>query len=782
MKKFSKIFTFVLLLSSIVLPFIPIVATAQEEEEPIIFRVAASALPGDWDPAISDGYNVVYGSYFFYACEYPWAGNAYYFAGLANKTKEEEWKPILTTSWDTEFRDEEPNAAGFNSTGGRLSITHTLREGVKFHDGSNWNATVMKWNIDRLYIITGNLTGDGDQRNLPNLWDDEDAWAPYYSESFNMSEYDDTFAGYIIGNDTHYPGVTADANGVVSNPNPYGLDASGAKILYAPFDKFPIIREVQIVESKPSGGKVKVIYNRWNTYGGPGGLWTPQISYAAYHKNYTAQGIYGYENGVKDDKNPTIVDHLIGTGPYKFVVHSETASPAGGHMLKNEDYWNKTALEADGWFDVDRREVVNFPTGQLGKDSQNTAILTHAIDYCYDSMYMPVDYDAVMANPNIDYIEDYPSEYMTQITLNCINETWWMDIEGWRTTSLPDDYPSDKAPAGGIPRALREAMSYAFDYDKMINTVLDGRAVRGGRVVGDGSVFYNESVPMAEYDLKYAREILLTTEEDNYTLTPTAFNYNFSELCADRGLTASSTDAEWQNVADSDDPIFVLDFYWDDAHEDLKNVLQESLANIGVALKDPTGATNKVPTIIWDTVRTYWLLTFDGSHSIWSAHAWVMDYNYPRSIPEGWVHANYYEPPSYLEDNYFPEWNFGFCYDDDINYWIDVMYMSDPHRKLEVISKIANKECNELYSMIWCYQAKGGACLWKDWEALMTTNRLGERTFYWGGAPSTHLLRYVGLPEEPPLIPGNPLIITLTISAISMLGIIYALMRKKKLS
>ena len=829
MNKTKKSLAFFLLLSSIILPLLPAITVAQEDT--VVFKHAASALPDEWDPAVTDWYNVIWGSYGVYATEVLIGQNAAYTAGTTGPI-EDEWIGQLATDWNLTRRVEEENDSGFNNTGGIESAVFKLREGVTFHDGSDWNATVAKWNIDRINLVAGNYTGlceataDNDaEGNLMHTIVLED-YKPYWSDNWNMTAagYDspnlgmsppailpdvNDYAWYNLGDNASLVdyGDAVNAlilpNNTLRNPAPYGgWDfVSAAAIHYAPYDRYPIINRVEIMDNKQSGGTIRVFYNQWTVSGLTGGVNHPMISYHSYRKNYTTRGIYGYENGVDDPRNAGPVTHMLGTGPYYYVEHDETGTPAGGYMLKFEDYWNKTALEADGWFDVDRFEIINFPTGSLGEDAKNTAMLTHAIDFAYDSMYMPLDYDAIQAEDRIRYESTGPTTYKTNIVLNSINETWWAWpwADGWRQGFYP--LAGDK-PAGGVPRALRKSMGYAFNYDLMIHTVLDDRAVRGGGVIGAQNIYFNETLDdpeyLAHYNLTKAREILLTTETDIsgevYTgiglangYNPPADLYNFSKMCADRSLTAMSTDQDWQYVADNN-PIFTVNFYWDSAHEDVKNVFLTSLRNIGCTLKDKTGATNRVTTIIWDTVRIGHLTTFDGTHSLFSCNAWVMDEDLPHASPElnlFWAHV---DPDKgrwrTLGSGGITSWhywgNYGFNFNADADYYNDRMWTSDPMERKQWISALAEVEQTVVYSKIWCYEAVGGWALWKDWEYFTIENRGGYQDGFYGGL-NIHMMNYVGLPEDYALIPGAPLVITLAISAVSMIGIVYAIMRRKKL-
>ena len=680
----------------------------------IYFKLGTIGSVGDWDAAINDGDNLLH-QYYAKNCleSLIWVPD-----------NSLDPKPNLATSWEFEYWSEENNSKGFVNRGGVKAIDITLREGVKFQDGSSWNATVAKWNIDRLFIISGNLTGNGDHRNLMSFWCNVEDKKPYFTLSWNMSEYD---ADGITFTPEQYAGYIIDENSTISNPNPYGgrESVSGFHLHHAPYDMYPIIRQVKIIDNYQFGGKIRVEFNDWNN-NGILTLQFPMISMKSY-KNYFDRGIYGYNNDIVDPKNPTLISHMIGSGPYLYVEHDEKGVPPGGYMLKNENYWNKTALEAEGWFDIDRLEIINFPTSQLGRDAKDTAMMTHALDYVIDeSQYCSLDYDAIITNHNINYIERGFSEDITQITLNCINETWWSWGSPYNYRDNISALYSDQGFPGGIPRALRKAMSFAFDYDAWINTMMDGRVVGGGGILGFGSLYHNSSIPLAKYNLTKAREILLTTADDPYTSQNI---YNFSKQCADRGLSQVSTDTEWMQIS-YENPIFLINFYYDSTHSDLEIILENSLRNIGVAVN-----STEIDefTLYNDILNTYWLSTFDGNHSIWSANAWVMEYSMSATTPEGSIEENYRDPnrgswrvdpwaPSMDPNfNWFPMQNFAFCYDEEIDNWLERIWFSNETGKMKWLNKIANKVQNEVYPMIYISQGLKASVLWKDWQ--MNFNR-----------------------------------------------------------
>ena len=262
-------------------------------------------------------------------------------------------------------------------------------------------------------------------------------------------------------------------------------------------------------------------------------------------------------------------------------------------------------------------------------------------------------------------------------------------------------------------------------------------------------------------------------------------------MCADRGLTASSTNAEWQNIANTN-PIYTLNFYWDSAHEDVKNVLLSSLRNIGCTLRDKTGVTNRVTTIIWDTVRIGHLATFDGEYGLFSCNAWVMDEHLPHSTPElnlFWAHSDpdkgRWRTGGAAGIASWHYWgNFGFNFDSYSDAMIDRMWATDKNTRKQYINELGRRVQTIVYPKIWAYEAKVGWALWKDWEVWTKPNREGLDTMMFSSNFVTYpaIYNYVGLPTEYQIIPGAPLLITLTVSAVSMIGIIYAIMRKKRLS
>ena len=245
MKIITKFLILGILIGSFLFPVIGVTADLEPTQTVNRFKIGLTGSPAeDWDIPITGAYGIV-DLWLQPACtEYLFGTNDAYDRGLSQGVyKSETYIPILATDWVFDFWPEEMNDQGFINRGGVANITYTLRENVDFHDGSTWNATVAKWNIDRAYIISGNLTGNGDLRNRDIYWVDVNDWYDYFTTSWNMTQFNKTY-GYYDG---------------YSNPNPYGgLDASFNPIHYAPYEMYPIVKRVVIVEDQTYGGKIRI--------------------------------------------------------------------------------------------------------------------------------------------------------------------------------------------------------------------------------------------------------------------------------------------------------------------------------------------------------------------------------------------------------------------------------------------------------------------------------------------------------------------------------------------
>ena len=114
--------------------------TSQTTQNSLIYG-AINAVPKSWDPATSQADLMGY-------------IKSHAIEALVWQDTKGDYHPLLAESWTIHERPNGTSAAGENE-GGVEAIEFTLRQGVTFHDGSEFNASVAKWNIDRVIQVSG---------------------------------------------------------------------------------------------------------------------------------------------------------------------------------------------------------------------------------------------------------------------------------------------------------------------------------------------------------------------------------------------------------------------------------------------------------------------------------------------------------------------------------------------------------------------------------------------------------------------------------------------------
>jgi len=713
----------------IFLPVFPVVAQpklAQAATTPR-FTVGSTATARNWGPTT---YAVSPADYYIDDCieplfnyEYGWDGN---YSTI---------NPVLATNWTYEYWNETMNVAGFVNYGGIKAMNFTLREGVTFHDGSTWNATVAKWNFDRIMVIFGNMTGNTPvdpqlQNWANNYYLDAKKWAPYETTEWNVSKY-------------------------LGQLPTYGIYTSQSESYR---DWFPRFNEPIIIDDQPSGGKIRIEFNDWDI-GAPYYLWiypsAYMISMEAY-EDYFDVPIYGYgqdpafpQPDVSEGYPSTgFPGHLIGTGGYRFIEHDDVTLQ-GGTMRRYEDYWNATALQADGWHLVDEVGVSTFPSSDAGLDTRNRAMTTGALSYALDITWEPLVYADMVTSQSINYVDMGPESTGPWLMLNCINETYlktWDEMGWWGAVD-------------GINRTLRKAVNYVFDYDKYITQARAGRAIRSGGAIGIFEYYttnYSETLPYR--NLTIARETLLNDP------------YIYGPLCAARGLTIANATDDWRTVAGSN-PIKVFKLAWELADIDIRNILEDSLKDIGVAL-DQGASWLQTPTSYDAMLGGYFpYFTYSGATVQWTV---------PYVGLLGYIEA-YYKSPGINPDGTnwgtFPNWpdvsfyNMGFNYNYTIDKLIESMWFMNTTATQEAYNTLVEYAHTYQYPYVWIGHNLWGQAINTDWEVLWGSGNPGFTYKY---------VKFVGSQFTP--IPGYPLGVFLFASLTAMVGVIYLVMRKRKLT
>lgn len=493
-----------LLVSFFLLVSLPINSVKADESKSFVCGTVYGA--ADWDPVI---YISTPNNYYIWAC----------LEGLVWTDFNSDSWPVLATNWTIY-----PRADEGGHTGGVKAMAFSLRQGVEFHDGSDFNASVVKWNFDRNIAISGNLTGKGDAQNRDLFWFDASRWENDFTPNWNLSWY---------------------------KSDPFGLG-----------NEIPIINKTEIINPY----LINITFNTWtNDPAYFEGATSVIISMESYG-NWYDEPIYGVgEHPDFPQDNPAVFPgHMIGTGPYEFDFIDESVTSTG-HMIKNDNYWNGTVLESEGLHTITDVYIRHY----ADVESRTTAALTGEIDFIADLAQIAItDHDAVIADPLLDYVPIYLDPGIIDITFKC--------EEGLNTPTPIEDGYGGLTPKqifqdqfgfpmpDGVNRTVRRALSYSFDYTTYFDVVQGGWGNLTQSCLGIESVYYNPSVPEPYYNVTKAREILLS---DPY----------YAGKAVLRGLSLSNTTAEWNSIANSN-PI--------DTHNMLYNTGSESPVFMRAALKD----------------------------------------------------------------------------------------------------------------------------------------------------------------------------------------------------
>ena len=343
-------------------------------------------------------------------------------------------------------------ANGLISTDG-LNYTFNLKSGVKFHNGAVMTADDVVYSFQRAFQI-------------------REPSSPYWMLEQCMNGYltyfwfNETVADYI-----DYLNTSGDSAQWIRDV----LIPQGYSHLINDND-VKNVSEVTVVKLNDTAVKFRLTHPY------------PAFNYImAYTVSMIVNKAWCIANDgpiVPGDKHTYLETHMMGTGPYKFVVW-EIGSKI--HLTRFDDYWGTKAKLKD-YFIIKSNDV-------------NTRILMLQSGDA-DYIYLPIRYEATVAGkPDLYRVTKGLATFdQTFVTFNFnIND---VKANAEHGTNVTSDFFSDAT--SGVH--MRKAFSHLFNFTQYLSSVAMNNAIQPNGPIPQGVFGYNASIPKQEYNLTKAQQ------------------------------------------------------------------------------------------------------------------------------------------------------------------------------------------------------------------------------------------------------------------------------------
>jgi ABC-type transport system substrate-binding protein len=183
----------------------------------------------------------------------------------------------------------------------------------------------------------------------------------------------------------------------------------------------------------------------------------------------------------------------IGCGPYKWVGYDPATSLI--HLTKFDDYWNASALEAEGFFTIEDFYVKYI----VEKDSAIAALTNNEVQ-CLDANYqLQADYVAGNLAAFQNFVQTGAG--IQQVGYNLRHPIWGTGVD------TPNGQ-TDPANAALYAMYVRQALDYLIPRELIVDNLMSGIGDPADVHVNPISAYKNAAISPREYNPTKAKELL----------------------------------------------------------------------------------------------------------------------------------------------------------------------------------------------------------------------------------------------------------------------------------